>query len=155
MRPAVTADGTPIAVFVNIGDPAEVETLDPACCDGIGLVRTEFLFSRGLPDQETQYRVYRRLAEWAAGKPVTIRTLDAGADKPIAGLTLEHETNPFLGLRGVRLSLHKPDPFRTQLRALCRAAARGRVEIMLPMVTVPSELDRARGYLDEAFSSLQ
>ena len=80
MRPAVTADRTPIAVFVNIGDSAEVETLDPACCDGIGLVRTEFLFSRGLPDQETQYRVYRRLAEWAAGKPVTIRTLDAGAE---------------------------------------------------------------------------
>ena len=89
MRPAVTADGTPIAVFVNIADPAELDALDPACCDGIGLVRTEFLFNQGLPDQETQYRVYRRLAEWAAGKPVTIRTLDAGADKPIPGLTLE------------------------------------------------------------------
>lgn len=157
-RPAVTADGIAITVCVNIADPAEIERLDPANCDGIGLVRTEFLFTRGgggLPDEETQYRAYRRLAEWAAGKPVTIRTLDAGADKPIAGLTLEHETNPFLGLRGVRLSLHKSDPFRTQLRALCRAAAHGRVEIMLPMVTLPSELDRARGYLDEAFGSLQ
>lgn len=156
-RPAVTADGVAITVCVNIADPAEIERLDPASCDGIGLVRTEFLFTSGgaLPDEDTQYRAYRRLAEWAAGKPVIIRTLDAGADKPIAGLTLEHETNPFLGLRGIRLSLHKPDPFRTQLRALCRAAAHGRVEIMLPMVTLPSELDRAFGYLDEALSSLQ
>ena len=90
--------------MINIADPAEVERLDPACCDGIGLVRTEFLFHGGgeLPDEETQYRVYRRLAEWAAGKPVTIRTLDAGADKPIPGLTLEQEANPFLGLRGIR-----------------------------------------------------
>ena len=156
-RPAMTGDGTAITVCLNIADPAEIERLDPASCDGIGLVRTEFLFSgrAGLPDEETQYRAYRRLAEWAVGKPVTIRTLDAGADKPIAGLTLEHEANPFLGLRGIRLSLHKPDPFLTQLRALCRAAAHGRVEVMLPMVTLPSELDRARVYLDEAFRSLQ
>jgi phosphoenolpyruvate-protein phosphotransferase (PTS system enzyme I) len=156
-RPAMTADGTQITVCVNIADLAEIERLDSASCDGIGLVRTEFLFSGGggLPDEETQYRAYRRLAEWAADKPVTIRTLDAGADKPIAGLTLEHEANPFLGLRGIRLSLHKPDPFRTQLRALCRAAAHGLIEVMLPMVALPSELDRARVYLDEAFSSLQ
>jgi phosphotransferase system enzyme I (PtsI) len=157
MRPAATADGIRIAVCVNIGDPAEIESVDPASCDGIGLVRTEFLFSggAGLPDEETQYLAYRRLAEWAAGKPVTIRTLDAGADKPIPGLTLEHENNPFLGLRGVRLSLLKPDPFRTQLRALCRAAAHGRVEVMLPMVSLPGELERTRAYLDEAFDALQ
>ena len=156
-RPAMTSDGIAITVCLNIADPAEIERLDPASCDGIGLVRTEFIFSgrARLPDEETQYRVYRRLAEWAAGKPVTIRTLDAGADKPIAGLTLEHESNPFLGLRGIRLSLQKPDPFLTQLRALCRAAAHGRVEVMLPMVTLPSELDRARVYLDGAFCSLQ
>ncbi len=157
MRPAVTADGTAIAVCINVGDPSEIERLDPASCDGIGLVRTEFLFSGagGLPDEETQYRAYRRLAEWAAGKPVTIRTLDAGADKPIAGLTLDHEANPFLGLRGIRLSLHRPDPFRTQLRALCRAAAHGSVEVMLPMVSVPAELELARKYLDEAFDAVQ
>jgi phosphotransferase system enzyme I (PtsI) len=157
MRPAVTADGTPIAVCLNIADPAEIERLDPASCDGIGLVRTEFLFHGrgGPPDEETQYRVYRRLAEWAAGKPVTIRTLDAGADKPIPGLTLDHETNPFLGMRGIRLSLARPEPFRTQLTALCRAAAHGAVEVMLPMVAVPGELDRARGYLDEVMASLR
>ena len=156
-RPAVTADGTPIAVSVNVGDPSEIERLDPASCDGIGLVRTEFLFSGAgeLPDEETQYRAYRRLAEWAQDKPVTIRTLDAGADKPIAGLTLEHESNPFLGLRGIRLSLRTPDLFRTQLRALCRAAAHGRVEVMLPMVSLPSELELARKHLDEAFDAVQ
>lgn len=156
MRPAATADGTPITVCVNIGDIAEIGSVDSASCDGIGLVRTEFLFSGGgaLPDEDTQYQAYRRLVEWAAGKPVTIRTLDAGADKPIPGLTLEHENNPFLGLRGIRLSLLKPDPFRTQLRALCRAAAHGPVEVMLPMVSIPSELERARAYLDEAVSDL-
>jgi len=155
--PAMTSDGTPIAVMINVGDPAELETLDPACCDGIGLVRTEFLFhgKNELPDEEMQYHVYRRLAEWAMGKPVTIRTLDAGADKPIPGLTLEHETNPFLGLRGIRLSLAKPLPFRTQLRALCRAAAHGAVEIMLPMVSVTQELEEARRYLKEELAALR
>lgn len=75
-----------------------------------------------LPDEEDQYRFYRRLIEWAAGRPVTIRTLDAGGDKPIAGVTIEGEGNPFLGVRGLRLSLAKPDIFRVQLRALARAA---------------------------------
>ena len=142
------ADGTPIAVLINVADPVELETLDPASCDGIGLVRTEFLFHRkgGLPDEESQYRVYRRLAEWARGKPVTIRTLDAGADKPIAGLTLDGETNPFLGVRGIRLSLAKPEMFRSQLRAIGRAAVHGAVEVMLPMVALPSELAARAAY---------
>ena len=90
MQPAVTADGTPIAVFINVADPGAIETLDPGSCNGIGLVRTEFLFhgKDKLPDEEEQYRVYRQLAEWSRGKTVTIRTLDAGADKPIPGLTM-------------------------------------------------------------------
>jgi phosphotransferase system enzyme I (PtsI) len=155
--PAVTIDGTLITVCVNIADPSDIQGLDPASCDGIGLVRTEFLFTdrRELPDEETQYRVYRSLIEWAIGKPVTARTLDAGADKPIPGLTLEQETNPFLGMRGIRLSLAKPEPFRAQLKALCRAAAHGAIEAMLPMVALPSELETARAYLDEALADLQ
>jgi phosphotransferase system enzyme I (PtsI) len=108
-----------------------------------------------LPDEETQYRAYRRLAEWADGKPVTIRTLDAGADKPVPGLTLEHEANPFLGMRGIRLSLARPEPFLTQLAALCRAAAHGAVEVMLPMVALPHELERARAHLEEALAGLR
>lgn len=155
-RPAKTADGTPIAILLNIADPREVDALDPATCDGIGLVRTEFLFSQrgGLPDEEAQYLAYRRLAEWAAGRPVTIRTLDAGADKPITGLTPDHETNPFLGMRGIRISLAKPEVFVVQLRALCRAAVHGAIEIMLPMVALPSELERARAHLDRAVDEL-
>ena len=85
---------------------------------------------------------------------MTIRTLDAGADKPIPGLTFDHEANPFLGLRGIRLSIARPEPFRTQLRALCRAAAHGAIEIMLPMVAVPRELELARGHLEEALAGL-
>jgi len=156
VRPAVTRDGTPITVFINVADPVELETLDPASCDGIGLVRTEFLFygKSRLPDEESQYRVYRRLAEWARGKPVAIRTLDAGADKPIPGLTIDGETNPFLGMRGIRLSLAKPEPFRAQLRAIARAAVHGAVEVMLPMVALPSELAAARRYLDQELEAL-
>jgi phosphoenolpyruvate-protein phosphotransferase (PTS system enzyme I) len=155
-RPAVTRDGTPIAVFINVADPVELEALDSASCDGIGLVRTEFLFhgEGRLPDEESQYRVYRRLAEWARGKPVAIRTLDAGADKPIPGLTIDGETNPFLGVRGIRLSLAKPEPFRAQLRAIARAAVHGAVEVMLPMVALPDELAAARRYLDREMEAL-
>ncbi|ANY82819.1 phosphoenolpyruvate--protein phosphotransferase (plasmid) [Microvirga ossetica] len=155
LKPAVTADGTPIAVQVNIADPAELDALDLASCDGIGLVRTELLFGgRGLPDEEHQVAIYRRIVEWASGKPVIIRTLDAGGDKPIPGLTENGETNPFLGLRGVRLTLKHLDLFRTQLRALARAAAYGGIEIMVPMVTVREELSASRALLDEAVASL-
>jgi phosphotransferase system enzyme I (PtsI) len=101
-----------------------------------------------------QYRVYRRLGSWAAGKPVTIRTLDAGGDKPIEGLTLAGESNPFLGVRGIRLSLARPETFRVQLRALARAAVHGNVRIMLPMITVPDEIAVARAMLDEEVRSL-
>jgi phosphotransferase system enzyme I (PtsI) len=152
-REAATADGTRVAVHLNIADVSELDGLDPRFCDGIGLVRTELLFP-GLPDEQTQYEAYRRIAEWAAGRPVTIRTLDAGADKPVPGLILEAESNPFLGLRGIRLSLRHPAMFRVQLRALARAAVHGAVRIMLPMVTVPEELEAARRLLDEAIADL-
>src|SRR5579859_3145044 len=145
-EPAVTADGTPISIMINIADPAELEGLDPGLCDGIGLVRTELLFhgAGGLPDEDRQYAAYRRILEWAAGRPVTIRTLDAGGDKPIPGLTVRGEANPFLGVRGIRLSLARPEIFAVQLRALARAAMHGALKVMLPMITVPRELDAAR-----------
>ena len=155
--PACTADGRRIAVLLNIAAPEDLTELDPAICDGIGLVRTEFLFeaSHGLPDEDTQYEVYRRILDWAEGRPVTIRTLDAGGDKPIAGLTIDGERNPFLGLRGIRLSLARPEVFRVQLRALCRAAVHGTLKVMLPMIAIPSELDRAAVLLDEEFAALK
>jgi phosphotransferase system enzyme I (PtsI) len=156
LRPAVTADGTPIRIMLNISDPRELATLDPAICDGIGLVRTEFLFHdrQGFPDEEHQYSIYRRIAEWAQGRPVTIRTLDAGGDKPIPGLTPAGESNPFLGVRGLRLSLAQPEVFRTQLRALARAATHGNVKIMLPMVTQPRELAAARSIFEAEVAAL-
>jgi phosphotransferase system enzyme I (PtsI) len=156
MRPAVTADGTPIGIMLNISDPRELVDLDPAMCDGIGLVRTEFLFHdrQGLPNEEQQYSIYRRIVEWARGRPVTIRTLDAGGDKPIPGFTPAGESNPFLGVRGIRLSLAHPDVLRTQLRALARATTHGQVKIMLPMVTQPRELATARSILDAEVAAL-
>jgi phosphotransferase system enzyme I (PtsI) len=154
--PAVTADGVRVAVMLNVADPAELATLDPAHSDGIGLVRTEFLCRThgAVFDEAAQYDAYRRIVEWAAGRPVTIRTLDAGADKPIPGFTIDGESNPFLGVRGIRLSLARPDALLVQLRALVRAAALGPLKIMLPMVTVPRELAEASRLLDAALADV-
>jgi phosphotransferase system enzyme I (PtsI) len=167
LEPAHTLDGTRIEVHLNLADLAELDRLDPAQCDGVGLVRTEFLFDRahgdgadrgsahdGLPDEDQQYQAYRRILAWAAGRPVTIRTLDAGGDKPIAGLTVDGESNPFLGVRGLRLSMARPHVFRTQLRALARAAAHGNLKVMLPMVTLARELASARAMLHEELRAL-
>jgi phosphoenolpyruvate-protein phosphotransferase (PTS system enzyme I) len=155
-RPAVTKDGTAISVNLNAASAEELEGIDPAICDGIGLVRTELLFygPGGPPDEDAQYEAYRRILAWAQGRPVTIRTLDAGGDKPIEGVTMSGESNPFLGVRGIRLSLRHPALFQTQLRALARAAAHGDLRVMLPMVTVPAELEEARKLLDEAMTNL-
>jgi len=154
---ARTKDGTSVRVLVNVASADDLRGLDPAICDGIGLVRTELWFHdrAGLPDEEAQYGAYRRIVEWARGRPVTVRTLDAGGDKPIPGLTLPRESNPFLGVRGLRLSFAAPDVFRTQLRALLRAAAHGDLKVMLPMVTLPRELERARAMLAEEAAALE
>jgi phosphotransferase system enzyme I (PtsI) len=149
-RPAVTKNGEPVRVLVNIAEPSDVQTIDITTCDGIGLMRTEFLFGKGLPDEDTQYAVYRKVLEWASGKPVTIRTVDAGGDKPVPGFTVD-ESNPFLGLRGIRLSLARPEIFRLQIRALLRAAVYGNLKVMFPMVAVPEEYERAAAlFADEA-----
>lgn len=152
-EPAVTADGARIDVLVNLADPSETESIDIATCDGVGLMRTEFLFGRGLPDEESQLAAYRRVLDWAAGKPVTIRTVDAGGDKPVPGFTVE-ESNPFLGLRGIRLSLYRPDVFRAQARALLRAAPSGNLKIMFPMVGIVAEYAAARAIFAEEAAAL-
>jgi phosphotransferase system enzyme I (PtsI) len=154
--PAVTRDGTRIDLNLNIASAEELDGIDPEICDGIGLVRTELLFHApgGSRDEETQYQSYRRIVTWAAGRPVTIRTLDAGGDKPIKGVTMDGESNPFLGVRGIRLSLRNPALFRTQLRALARVSADGDLRIMLPMVTVPAELEASRKLLAETLADL-
>jgi phosphoenolpyruvate-protein phosphotransferase (PTS system enzyme I) len=156
LKPALRKDGSRIQLLVNIADPSEIEHIDIASCDGVGLMRSEFLFRDGapLPDEEQQYRAYRKVLEWAGDKPVTIRTLDIGGDKPITGLTPVGETNPFLGLRGVRLTLARPDVFRVQLRALARAAEHGNLLVMLPMVTVPEEISQSATLLDKVMAEL-
>jgi phosphotransferase system enzyme I (PtsI) len=123
-------------------------------CDGIGLVRTELMFSEGPPDESMQLDFYRRLLAWAGGRPVVVRTLDAGGDKPMPGVTVDGETNPFLGVRGLRLSLAAPELFKVQLRALLRAAPAGVLRIMLPMVTTMHEVEQARRLLAQAADEL-
>ncbi|MFZ5674970.1 MAG: phosphoenolpyruvate--protein phosphotransferase [Pseudomonadota bacterium] len=155
-RPARLEDGTQVELLINVAGPDELGVLDPGHCDGIGLMRSEFLFRDGrpLPDEEMQYRAYRRFLEWAGDKPVIIRTLDIGGDKPVRGLTPEGERNPFLALRGVRLMLARKDVFTTQLRALARAALHGNLKIMVPMVTLAAELDETAALLDRVMADL-
>ena len=149
-RPVVTRDGVAVAVLINISGPQDLTSIEPASCDGVGLFRTELMFRNGesLPDEDMQYQAYCKCLEWAGEKPVTIRTLDIGGDKPVRGLTPVGESNPFLGSRGIRLTLARPDIFCVQLRALARAATRGNLKVMLPMVAQPSELAEASRLLD-------
>ncbi|HEY1864920.1 MAG TPA: phosphoenolpyruvate--protein phosphotransferase [Roseiarcus sp.] len=154
--PAITRSGKRILTLVNIQGLGDLSA-EAAHADGVGLVRTEFLFEPGRapPGEATQYEAYRAILEWAGAKPVTIRTLDAGGDKPIAGVTFDGEANPFLGVRGLRLLLRRPELFKTQLRALARAATSGNLRVMLPMVTTPGELAEARAHLDAAMAELE
>ena len=154
--PAATRSGKRIGAFINIQGLSDLDAAEAVHADGVGLVRTEFLFEpdRAPPDETAQLDVYRRIVRWAGDRPVTIRTLDAGGDKPIPGVTFADEPNPFLGIRGLRLSLRRPQLFRTQLRALARAAVDGDIRVMLPMVTTPSELAAARAHLDAAMTKL-
>jgi len=154
-EPAVTGDGEAVQLLVNIADPSDVERISIAHVDGVGLMRTEFLFGgdRGLPDEETQLAAYRKVLDWAGGKPVTIRTIDAGGDKPVEGYTIA-EDNSFLGVRGIRLSLAKPEVFRVQIRALLRACRLGVLKVMLPMVSVPGEIEEVRALFAEEAAEL-
>jgi multiphosphoryl transfer protein len=151
-EPATTADGVIVEVAANVGRPDEVPAAVAAGADGIGLFRTEFLFmdGDGLPDETEQEAAYRAAAEALEGRPLLVRTLDAGADKPIAGLRQEREANPFLGVRGIRLGLERPELLLSQLRALCRVAEDHRVRIMFPMIATLDELTAARAAVERA-----
>jgi phosphoenolpyruvate-protein phosphotransferase (PTS system enzyme I) len=151
-----TADGVRITVRVNVDLPEEAEYAATTGAEGVGLMRTEFLVvSRAtMPDEEEQYQAYRRVVEAFQGKPVVIRTFDVGGDKlPIGGFPTE--TNPYLGWRAIRMCLDQPELFKTQLRALLRAANHGDVRIMLPLVVSVAEVRAARGLLNEARAELR
>ena len=145
--PTRTLDGVAIRLLANAESPADVALARARGADGVGLYRTEFLFlrRRGLPSEDEQFIAYRDLVLGMGGAPVTIRTLDLGADKAdAAGLVLRGEDNPALGVRGVRLSLRYPAVFSTQIRAILRAACYGPVRVLVPMVTQPDELIAVR-----------
>ncbi len=151
---AKTIQNGSIEVLVNISDISEIQRLDPSICDGIGLLRTEFLVpSADLLNEEKQVELYRQILDWSGDKPVTIRLLDLGGDKPIGGFGLD-ERNPFLGLRGIRLLLAKADILRVQARALLRAGTTGSLKVLLPMVTVPKEIEDARRLFEEEAAAL-
>ncbi len=155
--PAETVDGARIRLSANIEFPHETAAALQRGADGIGLYRTEFLFlaSAEEPTEEDHYQAYRQVVHEMNGRPVVIRTLDLGADK-IGNHTLaEHENNPFLGLRSIRLSLRNLDVFRPQLRAVLRAAVHGDIRMMFPLVTTIGELRQARMLLNVVAEDLK
>jgi phosphoenolpyruvate-protein phosphotransferase/dihydroxyacetone kinase phosphotransfer subunit len=151
-QPAVTRDGVVIEVAANVGGAEEASRAVEAGADGVGLLRTEFLFMEAgsLPGEEAQERIYSEIATRLEGRPLTIRTLDVGADKPLPYLRSVHEDNPALGLRGIRLGLAQPEVLIAQLRAVVATARRSPVRVMFPMVSSAGEVDAARALLTEA-----
>jgi len=139
--PAATLDGTPVHLQANIELPSDIDQVRSSGATGIGLFRSEFLFMnrRDLPDEDEQYEAYRAVVEGMKGFPVTIRTLDSGADKSLEGQE-QATINPALGLRAIRYSLAEPQVFNTQLRAILRASRHGKVQILIPMLTTWHEL---------------
>ncbi|MBC7251154.1 MAG: phosphoenolpyruvate--protein phosphotransferase [Anaerolineae bacterium] len=155
-EPAVTHDGHRVEVVANIGSVAEAEVALESGAEGVGLLRTEFLYMgrSSLPDEEEQYRVYRAITDQFGERPVILRTLDIGGDKELACLDLPREMNPFLGLRAIRLCLARPELFKPQLRAALRAGAGRNLKVMFPMVSTVDEVRAARAILEECRADL-
>lgn len=156
--PSKTSDGHPFEIRVNIESvrDLDVDGFDASHTDGVGLLRTEFLYMERsqFPSEEEQYRLYRRVVEGFDGRPVTIRTLDIGGDKQLPYFQTPHEVNPALGWRGLRISLEWQDLLRVQLRAVLRASEHGPVSILLPMVTSREEVIRVHEIFDDVRSQL-
>lgn len=152
--PSATADGTAFTLLANIALPEECAGALAAGTAGVGLFRSEFLFLQengfSPADEEKQFQAYRMAAEAAGGRPVTIRTLDVGGDKPLAEQSALREKNPLLGWRALRFCLARRDVFQAQLRAILRASAFGRIQLMFPMVASCTELEAALSALEEA-----
>lgn len=148
-KPTVSKDGTKVELVCNIGKPEDAKKVVECDGEGIGLFRTEFLFMDrdSLPTEEEQFEAYKSVAETLAGKPVIIRTLDIGGDKEIPYLGLEKEDNPFLGFRAIRFCLQRKDIYETQLKALVRASAFGKIKVMVPLVTGVDELRQVKAMI--------
>ncbi len=156
LDPAITLDGRRVEVVANLGDGTSAQAALAFGAEGVGVLRTEFLFlQRGaMPDEEEQYIAYRALATAMGSRPLIIRTLDIGGDKDIPYLDLGQERNPFLGYRAIRISLTHPEMLKTQLRAILRAAEGCNVKVMFPMIATLDELRAARRLLEEARTEL-
>ena len=155
--PAATLDGTVVQLYANIELPSDIEAVKASGATGIGLFRSEFLFMnrRDLPDEDEQYEAYRDVLEGLKGMPVTIRTLDIGADKSFEGQEVHIPVNPALGLRAIRYCLAEPQVFNTQLRAILRASRHGKALILIPMLTTWTEIVQAIAAVAQAKEQLR
>ena len=151
-----TKDGHQVELAANIGTPKDLEGVVNNGAEGVGLYRTEFLYmdSHEMPTEEDQFEAYKAVLEGMNGKPVVVRTMDIGGDKELPYLPLPHEMNPFLGYRAIRISLHEPEMFRTQLRALLRASVYGKLRIMFPMIATLNDFRGAKALLEEEKAKL-
>ena len=151
-----TKDGHQVELAANIGTPKDLEGVVHNGAEGVGLYRTEFLYmdSHEMPTEEDQFEAYKAVLEGMNGKPVVVRTMDIGGDKELPYLPLPHEMNPFLGYRAIRISLHEPEMFRTQLRALLRASVYGKLRIMFPMIATLNDFRGAKALLEEEKAKL-
>ena len=153
----VTLDGQKVNLYANIGNVSDLALVLQNDAGGIGLVRSEFLYleNETFPTEEQQFRVYRQVAETMGGRRVIIRTLDIGADKKIGYFGLPEEENTAMGYRAIRICLSRPDIFKTQLRAICRASAYGKVAMMFPMITSVEEVREAKALVEEVKAQLR
>lgn len=156
-QPDVTLDGRSVNLYANIGSAEDVELVLQNDAQGIGLFRSEFLYlnSRDFPTEDHQFQVYKKVAQAMGDKRVIIRTLDIGADKQADYFHLDKEENPALGYRAIRICLSQPDIFKTQLRAILRASAFGRVCVMFPMITALWEVQKAKELLAQCRAELE
>ena len=152
----VTLDGQKVMLYANIGNIKDLATVIQNDAGGIGLFRSEFIYleKEDFPTEEEQFQIYRQVAQTMAGKRVIIRTLDIGADKQCDYFHMEHEENPALGCRAIRICLTRPEIFKTQLRALFRASAFGKIAIMYPMITSVQEVRKIKGLVEEVKAEL-
>ncbi|MCI5761985.1 MAG: phosphoenolpyruvate--protein phosphotransferase [Ligilactobacillus agilis] len=153
---SVTADGKEVTLAANIGTPDDVVGANDNGAEAVGLFRSEFLYmnSDELPTEDEQFEAYKKAIEGMNGKQVVVRTMDIGGDKELPYLPLPKEENPFLGYRAIRISLDRQDIFRTQLRALLRASAFGRLAIMFPMIATVNEFKQAKAIFEEEKANL-
>lgn len=153
----VTADGKHIHLYANIGSVKDVASVLENDAAGIGLFRSEFLYleAEDYPDEEAQFQAYKTVAENMAGKKVIVRTLDIGADKQVGYFNLDHEENPAMGYRAIRICLDRIDIFKTQLRALLRASAFGQISIMYPMIISVAEVRKIKQIVEEIKAELE